>query len=46
MTMFWGDGTAVVSDPFNYTWTFSTKVSNPSEEEIKAGQKAMFGGGD
>lgn len=44
-TMFWGDRTAVVSDPYNYTWTFSTKVDSPSEEEIKAGQKAMFGGG-
>jgi len=42
-TMFWGDRTAVLSDPFNYTWTLSTKVADPSPEEILAGQKAMFG---
>ena len=42
-TMFWGDCTAVVSDPFHYTWTFSTKVASPTPEEMIAGQKAMFG---
>ena len=42
-TMFWGDRTAVVSDPFNYTWTFSTKVADPTPEEIIAGQKAIMG---
>lgn len=42
-TMFWGDRTAVVSDPFHYVWTFSTNVANPTPEEMKAGQKAMFG---
>ena len=43
-TMFWGDRTAVLSDPFYYTWTLSTQVAQPSPEEIAAGQKAMFGG--
>ncbi len=43
-TMFWGDRTAVVTDPFHYTWTFSTQVAQPTMEEIEAGQKAMFGG--
>ncbi len=43
-TMFWGDRTAVVSDPFHYTWTFSTTVASPSADEMAAGQKAMFGG--
>ncbi len=42
-TMFWGDRTAVVSDPFNYTWTLATKVASPTAEEMLAGQKAMFG---
>ncbi len=41
-TMFWGDRTAVVTDPFHYTWTFSTQVAQPSEEEIAAGQKALM----
>jgi len=41
-TMFWGDRTAVVSDPFHYVWTFSTNVANPSPEEMMAGQKAMM----
>ncbi len=43
-TMFWGDRTSVVTDPFHYTWTFSTRVADPTPEEIAAGQKAMFGG--
>ena len=41
-TMFWGDRTAVVTDPYFYTWTFSTQVAEPSPEEIIAGQKAMM----
>lgn len=41
--MFWGDRTAVVTDPFHYTWTFATKVTDPTPEEMAAGQKAMFG---
>lgn len=41
-TMFWGDRTAVVSDPFHYVWTLSTQVAEPSAEEILAGQKAMM----
>ena len=42
-TMFWGDRTAVVADPFHYTWTFATQVATPTLEEMAAGQKAMFG---
>ena len=42
-TMFWGDRTAAVGDPFYYTWTFATKVASPTMEEMMAGQKAMFG---
>ena len=41
-TMFWGDRTAVVTDPFHYTWTFSTQVAQPSEDELKAGQDALM----
>ncbi len=41
-TMFWGDRTAVATDPFFYTWTFSTEVAQPTPEEIMAGQKAMM----
>ena len=41
-TMFWGDRTAVVTDPFHYTWTFSTQVAQPSEDEMAAGAKAMM----
>jgi len=41
-TMFWGDRTAVLADPFHYVWTLSTKVADPTPEEIIAGQKAMF----
>lgn len=38
-TMFWGDRTAVVTDPYNYIWTFSTRVAEPSPEEIAEAQK-------
>lgn len=45
-TMFWGDRTAVVSDPFHYSWTFSTQVATPTKEEMDAAAKEMFGGGN
>jgi len=40
-TMFWGDRTAVVSDKYNYSRTFSTHVEDVSEEEMAKRQKAF-----
>lgn len=40
-TMFWGDRTAVVSDKYHYSWTFSTHVEDVSEEEMAKRQKAF-----
>lgn len=39
--MFWGDRTAVVSDPFGYSWTFSTQVKQVPMEEIEKQVAAM-----
>ncbi|MGB7417425.1 MAG: glyoxalase/bleomycin resistance/extradiol dioxygenase family protein [Thermosynechococcaceae cyanobacterium] len=39
--MFWGDRTAVVNDPFGYSWTFSTQVKKVSGEEIEKQVAAM-----
>ncbi len=39
--MFWGDRTAVVSDPFGYSWTFSTQVKEVPMEEIEKQMAAM-----
>lgn len=33
--MFWGDRTAVVSDPFGYSWTFASHVKEVPMEEIE-----------
>ncbi len=41
-TMFWGDRTAVATDPFFYSWTFATQVAEPTPDDIIAGQKAMM----
>lgn len=43
-TMFWGDRTAVVTDKYHYSWTFSTKVEDVSLEDMAERQKAAFGG--
>lgn len=40
-TMFWGDRTAVVSDKYHYSWTFSTHVEDVSMEEMAKRQKAF-----
>lgn len=40
-TMFWGDRTAVVSDKYHYSWTFSTQVEEVSMEELTKRQKAF-----
>ncbi|PZD72334.1 hypothetical protein C1752_03921 [Acaryochloris thomasi RCC1774] len=39
--MFWGDRTAVVSDPFGYSWTFSTQVKEIPMEEVEKHMAAM-----
>lgn len=39
--MFWGDRTAVVSDPFGYSWTFSTQMKEVPMEEIEKQMAAM-----
>lgn len=38
-TMFWGDRTAVVTDKYHYSWTFSTHVEDVSEEDMAKRQK-------
>jgi PhnB protein len=40
-TMFWGDRTAVVSDKYHYSWTFSTHVEDVSLEEMAKRQKTF-----
>ena len=40
-TMFWGDRTAVVTDKYHYSWTFSTHVEDVSEDEMAKRQKAF-----
>ncbi|MGF1600698.1 MAG: VOC family protein [Thermosynechococcaceae cyanobacterium] len=39
--MFWGDRTAVVNDPFGYSWTFSSQVKEVSWEEVEKKVAAM-----
>jgi len=34
--MFWGDRTAVVSDPFGYAWTIATHIRDVTTEEMAA----------
>ncbi len=38
-TMFWGDRTAVVTDKYHYSWTFSTRVEDLSEDDMAKRQK-------
>ncbi|MGJ8564253.1 MAG: VOC family protein [Alphaproteobacteria bacterium] len=38
-TMFWGDRTAVVTDKYHYSWTFSTHVEDVSPEDMSKRQK-------
>lgn len=40
-TMFWGDRTAVVTDKYHYSWTFSTHVEEVSEAEMAKRQAAF-----
>jgi PhnB protein len=42
MDMFWGDRYGVVTDPFGHSWSFGTRISNPSPEEVAAGACAAF----
>jgi len=39
--MFWGDRTAVVVDPFHYTWTFSTQTRQVSDADLEEGRKSF-----
>ncbi len=43
-TMFWGDRSGTVVDPFGLRWTLATHVEDVSPEEMEARQKKMFGG--
>ena len=36
---FWGDRTAMVTDPFGYRWTIAEKIASLTPEEIQAGMK-------
>jgi len=38
-TMFWGDRTAVVTDKYHYSWTFSTQMEEVTPEEMDRRQK-------
>ena len=42
---FWGDRYGQVRDPRGFGWSIATRKENPTPEEIKSRQKAMFGGG-
>ena len=35
--MFWGDRCAAVTDPFGYSWSFSTHVKDRTEAEMRKG---------
>lgn len=39
--MFWGDRTAVVSDPYGFNWTFAHRVRAVSETEMKKAMESM-----
>lgn len=39
--MFWGDRTAVASDPYGFNWTFATHVRDVSPEEMAEAMKNM-----
>lgn len=40
--MFWGDRCGMLKDPFGYSWTIATHVSDLTENEIQEGAKAFF----
>ena len=41
--MFWGDRTAVASDPYGFNWTFATHLRDVTSEEIAEALKTMGG---
>lgn len=41
-TMFYGDRTGTVMDPFGHQWTISTHVEDVSEEELRARMEKLF----
>lgn len=42
--MFWGDRYAVVVDPFGHTWSFATRIAEPTPDEVKQAMDQMFAG--
>lgn len=40
---FWGDRTAVVSDPFGYNWTFAHRVRDVAPDEMAKALETMAG---
>lgn len=40
--MFWGDRYGVLIDPFGHTWSLSTRIHQPTPEQMNEAMKAMF----
>ena len=43
-TMFWGDRSGTLADPFGLRWTVASRVEEVSPEELAARQRETFGG--
>jgi uncharacterized glyoxalase superfamily protein PhnB len=41
---FWGDRYGLVKDPFGFSWAIATHKEDPTPEQMKERQQAMFGG--